>query len=434
MDPFEEQHSESRRDGISRRTFLRDTAVTAAAVSSFNILSARANQAVSGAKIKVGLVGCGGRGNGALNHFKEAAKILGLETEVVALADAFQDRLNGALKNHGVDASRGHLGYDAYHQVAESDAEFVILATPPGFRPVHIDAMVDAGKHLFIEKPVAVDPVGSRQVIAAGQRARQKGLAIVSGTQRRYDKNYQMCKARIDAGAVGQIVGGTVAWNGNIPWLRRREEGWSDADYLNRNWLNFTELSGDHIVEQHLHNLDVANWFIGRPPEVFIGFGGRARRQTGNQFDFFSVDLDYGDGVHIHSQCRQIPGCYNRVGEFFRGAEGELVAGGKVKGRDVSVPDISLEHGSGYVQEHVELIKGARNGNPLNTARDVAESTLTAIGARISAYTGKLVRWRDMVDNESSPLYGMQLSPTPLDFETGNVVLPPEVAPVPGDA
>ncbi len=241
-----------------------------------------------------------------------------------------------------------------------------------------------------------------------------------------------MNKARVEAGAIGQIVGGTVAWNGQIPWIKHRKPEWSDAEYMTRNWLNFTELSGDHIVEQHMHNLDIANWFIGRHPEVFIGFGGRARRKTGNQFDFFSVDLDYGDGVHIHSQCRQIAGCYNRVGEFFRGTEGQMDGGGRIKGKEVSVPDVTLEHGSGYVQEHVELIKGARNGKPLNTARDVAEATLTAIGARISAYTGKLVRWRDMVENEESPLYALQLAPTALDFEKGEVNMPEEVPPVPG--
>jgi predicted dehydrogenase len=202
---------------------------------------------------------------------------------------------------------------------------------------------------------------------------------------------------------------------------------------MTRNWLNFTELSGDHIVEQHVHQYDVANWFLGRPPVSFLGFGGRARRETGNQFDFFSVDLDYGDGIHIHSQCRQIPGCYNRVGENFRGTEGEII-GKKLKGKDVSIPPIQLESATSMIQEHVELIKGARGkGEPLNCAKAVAESTLCAIGGRISAYTGQLVRWIDLTVNEKSPFYSLDLTPNPLDFERGIIVKPDEVSPIPGE-
>jgi len=415
---------------ITRRHFMRDTAAATAAVSAFNILSSSAQEAAGRETLKVALVGCGGRGNGALRHFREAAKLLGKDIEVVALCDAFEDRAKGAL--HGVDVSRAHWGFDAYKKAAESDAEFVLMATPPNFRPLHLEAMIEAGKHCFVEKPVAVDPVGVRKVIEVGERAKAKGLAIVAGIQRRYMKNFIMNKARVDAGAVGQIVGGTVSWNGNIPWIHRRKDHYSDAEYMVRNWLNFTELSGDHICEQHVHNLDIANWFIGRTPQTFIGFGGRARRETGNQFDFFSIDMDYGDGVHIHSQCRQIPGCYNRVGEILRGTEGQVDGGGRLNGKDVTVEDVKLEHGSGYVQEHVELIKGARNGKPANDARAVAEATLCAVGGRISAYTGKLVRWRDMMENTKSELYSLELAPSALAFEQGEVALPPEVAPVPG--
>ena len=416
---------------ITRRHFMRDTAAASAAVSAFSILSSSAQEAGARETLKVALVGCGGRGNGALGQFREAAKLLGKDIEVVALCDAFEDRAKGAL--HGVDISRAHWGFDAYKKAAESDAEFVLMATPPNFRPVHLEAMIEAGKHCFIEKPVAVDPVGVRKVIEVGERAKAKGLAIVAGTQRRYSKNFIMNKARIDAGAVGQIVGGAVSWNGRIPWIHRRKDHYSNAEYLARNWLNFTELSGDHICEQHVHNLDIANWFIGHTPQTFIGFGGRARRETGNQFDFFSVDMDYGDGVHIHSQCRQIAGCYSRVGESFRGTEGQVDGGGRLSGKDVAVKDVQLEHGSGFVQEHVELIKSTRNGKLLNCARPVAEATLCAIGGRISAYTGKLVRWRDMMENVNSPIYALELSPSALAFEQGEVVLPPEVAAIPGE-
>ncbi len=419
---------------VTRRHFMQSTAATAATISAFNVLSSRAAGTLPPGKIKVGLIGCGGRGNGALGNFREAAKILGQEIEVVAVCDAFKDKVEGTLGRYKLDAKVGFWGFNAYKKVAASDAQFVLMATPPSFRPVHLEAMIDAGKHCFIEKPVGVDPVGVRKVIEVGERARAKGLAIVAGTQRRYQANYQMNKARVDAGAIGQIVGGTVSWNGNVPWIHPRKDGYSNAEYLARNWLNFNELSGDHICEQHVHNLDVANWFIGRTPEAFIGFGGRARRQTGNMFDFFSVDLDYGDGVHIHSQCRQIPGCYNRVGEFLRGTEGEMTPGGRYKGNEVEVPNIVLDTNNGIIQEHVELIRGALTEKPLNCARPVAEATLTAIGGRIAAYTGKLVRWRDLMENTKGEFYSLQCTPTALDFEQGEVSLPEEVPAIPGTA
>jgi len=421
-------------NNFTRRDFVKAAALSAAAVSTFNILGAQTVNGIGTQKIKLGLIGCGGRGKGAAGQFLQACKILGIEVEIVAVADVFQDRVQAALSQFNIDALRGHSGYQAYQKVTQSDAEFVIMATPPNFRPRHLEACVEAGKHCFIEKPVAVDPVGARKVIELGEIAKTKGLTIVAGTQRRYDAKYQTAKAKIDAGAIGEIVGGGVSWNGQVPWISLRKPGQSDAHYLTRNWLNFTELSGDHIVEQHVHQLDVANWFIGRTPVSFNGMGGRARRETGNQFDFFSVDMDYGDGVHIHSQCRQIAGCYNRIGESFRGTEGETI-GTKVMGNDVSVPTIELEGGASMIQEHVELIKSARgSGTPLNCAQAVAEATLTAIGGRISAYTGQLVRWVDLTVNEKSPFYSMQLTPNSIDFEHGEVFMPAEAPAIPGKA
>lgn len=419
-------------ENYTRRDFVKAAALSTAALSTFNILGAQTVNGLRAGKVKVGLIGCGGRGSGALRQFLEASKILGMEPEIVAVADVFPDQVEKVIRKYGIDAAKGHSGYEAYLRVVESDAEFVLMATPPIFRPIHMEACIEAGKHCFVEKPVAVDPVGARKVIALGELARQKGLGIVPGTQRRYDPAYLETKAKIDAGAVGQILGGVIAWNGNIPSISPRQPGQSDAHYLTRNWLNFTELSGDHIVEQHVHQLDVANWYLGRNPVSFLGFGGRARRETGNQFDFFSVDLDYGDGVHIHSQCRQIPGCYNRVGENFRGSEGEIM-GKKVVGHDVALPPVRLESDISMVQEHIELIKGARGkGEPLNGARALAESTLCAIGGRISAYTGQLVRWVDLTANENSPFYSMELTPNALDFERGSVAMPKETSPIPG--
>jgi myo-inositol 2-dehydrogenase / D-chiro-inositol 1-dehydrogenase len=386
-------------------------------------------------KIKVALIGCGGRGTGALGQFIAACKILGAEAEVVALADAFEDRAQRLNETYKLPATKVFVGYDAYQKVMATDCAFVLMATPPAFRPVHFAAAVAAGKHCFIEKPVAVDPVGARAIIATGEEAKKKGLAVVAGTQRRHDASYIKNKALIDAGAIGALRGGVVQWNGTVPWIRRRANGDTDADYMNRNWLNFTELSGDHIVEQHIHNVDVAIWFLGRTPVSALGFGGRARRETGNMFDFFSVDFDFGDGVRIHSQCRQITGVSNRVGEFFTGASGSCFGSGKMFGqKQVDIPAIKLESDHSLTQEHVALIRGAYDGKPLNDARQIAETNLAVIMGRISAYTGDMVKFDDLLKHEKSPYYNLKASVGPLDFEKGTVKLPAEVPSIPGKA
>lgn len=415
---------------VSRRNFVKATSAAIAASSLYSLAAAAENKAT----VKVGLIGCGGRSNADMPNFIKACEILGKKAEVVALADAYQDRLDTASEKYGVSKSKCHLGYEAYKEVCDSDAEIVIMATPPNFRARHLEAVINADKHAMIEKPIAVDPPGCRKVIEIGEKAKKKGLAIVAGTQRRHDIAWLTNKAMIDEGAIGTILGGTVAWNGTVPWIWGRERDWEDRDYLVRNWLNWTELSGDHIVEQHVHNLDVANWFLGRPPKSCVGFGGRARRETGNQFDFFSLDLDYGDGVHIHSQCRQISGCFNRVGEFFRGTHGESYGNGKIKGKDVKIREIKVDSDDGSVQEMVDLLRSIYKGDPLNEAKNVAESTATAIMGRLSAYTGKLVQWADLMQNPKSEFYNLTIGSHAKDYESGNVVMPMEnVVAVPGD-
>ncbi|HAV14214.1 MAG TPA: hypothetical protein DCX06_12090 [Opitutae bacterium] len=423
-------------NNVTRRDFVKAAAVSSAALSSFNILGAQTASGIHTSKIKVGLIGCGGRGGGALRNFHEAAGLLGIEVEVVALADAFQDRVEKVASGYKLDTSKVHYGFDAYHKVANSDAEVVLMATPPAFRPVHFEACVKAGKHCFIEKPVAVDPVGARKVIAVGELAKSKGLTVVAGTQRRHRQSYLEMAAKVAAGAIGDIVGGSISWNMGTLWKATRTPGMSNADFLTRNWLNFTEMSGDHIVEQHVHQLDVTNWLMGRMPKAFIGYGGCARREVagGNQFDFFSVDMDYGDGIHIHSQCRQIAGCYNRVGESFRGTKG-FINGVKVSGKEVKIDPIIVAHTSGIIQEHVDLLKSVRGkGEPMNRSREVADATLCAIAGRMAAYTGKLIRWVDVSENVKSPYYNFTLSPAALDFENGEVEMPNELPAVPGEA
>lgn len=417
------------KNSFDRRSFLTHSTLATAGLLATR-LSADPLKNIK--KLRVGVIGCGGRGQGAANDFLEACKILGIEAQVIALGDAFEDRVNHAGERFNVPNNQRFTGYDSYHKVLQSDCEFVILAAPPSFRPRHFEAAIEAGKHCFIEKPVAVDPPGVRAMIATGEKASAKGLAVTAGTQRRHQAGYLNNKAAIDEGAIGKILGGVVQWNGTVPWTRSRNQGESDISYLTRNWLNFTELSGDHIVEQHVHNIDVAIWYLGRPPISALGFGGRARRKTGNQYDFFSTDFDFGQDIHIHSQCRQLSGAYGRVGETFTGSEGICYGGGKLNGKNVNVQNVTLESDNPYVQEHVALIKSALAGEPLNETRSVAESTMAAIMARMSAYSGQLIRWNDVMQNEKSPFYQLTLAPSAEDFETGKITMPIEEPATPG--
>ena len=431
----------------SRRDFMKTSAAALVSVSAFSLGLPNRAYAAGLEKVRVGVIGCGGRGSGAVMNCLEADD----GVEIVAIADAFQDRLDGSLerikqwceKNGKPFAGRvkvtpdtTFLGFNGYKDLlAMKDVDLVLIATPVCFHPVHLEAAIQAGKHVFMEKAAGVDPPGMRTIIEAGELAKQKGLAIVAGTQRRHQAKYRQNAHALAQGAIGRVMGGRVWWCGggssNPP---RRRPGQSDAEYLVRNWYRFSMMSGDHIVEQHCHNLDVANWFIGRPPVQALGFGGRARRQGGNQYDFFSVDLDYGDDVIVHSMSRQVKGCFTRVSEQFIGTEGSVWGDGKLVGKQVAVPDFE-ERGGPYVQEHRDLIRSIREGKPLNEARNVAESTLVAIMGRISAYTGQIVRWSDLTKNTNSQWYNLTLTPTARDFENGTVVAPAENSiPLPGEA
>lgn len=409
---------------LKRREFVKTATISTASIAGFNLL--KASSSTNTNKIKVALIGCGGRGAGALSNFKEAAQLLGIQVDVVALADAFKEKVVNFAAKQKIAKNKCHFGYDAYHKVVNSNAEVVLLATPPNFRPIHFDACIQAGKHCFIEKPVAVDPPGARAIIASGEIAKKKGLTVVAGTQRRFQQNYMDMAAKVHAGAIGEIVGGVISWNMGVLWKASRLPNMSNADFLTKNWLNFREMSGDHICEQHVHQIDVANWLMGRMPTAFVGFGECSRREVadGNQFDFFSVDFDYGKGIHIHSQCRQIAKCFNRVGESFRGTQGYTI-GTKVIGNEVSIAPNKVMHSSGVIQEHVDLLQSIfGNGEPLNDARRIAESTLCAIGARMSAYTGEMIRMTDLTRNEKSPHFNFSMAPAAIDFERGEVEMP----------
>lgn len=409
---------------MNRRDFLKHGMMAGVAMGTPSILKAEGENAVP-REVKVGIVGCGGRGNGALKNMKAAADMLTKEgkpvtLKLVAAADFFVDKAEKTAKDWGLDEKKCYGGARGYKAVMESDAEVVILATPLNFRPIHLAAAVAAGKHVFAEKGVAVDGAGCRMFIAASREAAEKKLTIVAGTQRRHQRGYLLTADALAKGKLSPILGGEVYWNGSVPWVKQRQPGESNKAYMCRNWLNFWELSGDHICEQHVHNIDIANWYIGRYPQTALAFGARTRRCSGNQYDFFSVDFDYGQGVHIHSMCRQIDGCKNDVREYFRTAN-EIISGNGVV-KDLNDKRIELtgdfKDGNPYDIEHYNLLKSMLGWGPyFNEGEAVAMSTACGVIGRLSAYTGQIVKLNDILTNEKSPFFHMCATPDPFDFE-----------------
>ena len=421
---------------VTRRDFLKSTAAAAAAAQVFAVLPSRAQTA--GKKFKVGLIGCGGRGTGAMKDHLAAAKHLGIEIEVIAVADFFEDRAKGAAKSFGVPESNAFWGPTAYQKVATGPADIIVTAAPPGFRPVHFELCIKSGKHVFAEKPVAVDPPGIRRWLAAGEEATKKGLTVVAGTQRRHQEGYLKNYEMIKSGAIGRITAAQIYWCGTVPWVKNRNPGEDDGSYMAKNWLAFSAMCGDHIVEQHVHNLDVALWYIGRPPKSALGFGARTRRKTGDVYDFFSIDYDFDEDVHVHSMCRQISGTYGRVSEYFVGSEGAAPGSGRISRLDkkaLTEPTIKVTDGNPYVEEHVALLTAIATGKPINAAQAVGEATAAAIMGRISAYTGQMVTWNDIMKKADSAFYNYKCGPQPEDFENGTAKAPKDdVAPLPGNA
>ena len=381
---------------------------------------------------KVGMIGGGGRCSGSFEDLRNGAKALGCDIELVAVCDFFEDRAKNAAKKFNDGKAKAFWGANAYKEVvAIPEIEIIVTATPPAFRPPQVEAAIKAGKHVFAEKPVAVDGPGIRQFLEAAKLAKEKKLSLVAGTQRRHQKGYLLQAIALQEGKLGKVVSGNVYWNGTVPWVRNRD-GKNNAAYLASNWVNWTEMSGDHIVEQHVHNIDVANWFLGRFPRTANGFGGRARRVSGNQYDFFGVDFDYGDGVHIHSQCRQIGGTSQNVSEhFLTNTDFEISGGGQVKKVGGDKMDLAgevykngdntyrLKDGNPYVIEHENMLRGILGEIPIvNEGESVAMSTASAIIGRLSCYTGQVIRMSDILDTKDSPYYNMVCKPSWQDFET----------------
>jgi myo-inositol 2-dehydrogenase/D-chiro-inositol 1-dehydrogenase len=409
---------------FSRRNFLQSSLAAAAVSGAVAMPRPSAAAIPDGPLLRAGLVGCGGRGTGAARDIVKGAP----NVKITALADVFQDRLNRArttLEKEAQSVPDDHcfVGFDGYKKLIASDVDVVLLATPPHFRPAHFAAAVDARKHVFMEKPVAVDPVGVRSIIASGEKAKTLGLSVVAGTQRRHSPDYLEVRKRIADGVIGKIVAARAYWNQGQLWYRERDPKWSDMEWMIRDWVNWAWLSGDHIVEQHVHNLDVINWFTDSHPVKAVGMGGRARRVTGDQFDFFDVDFEFADGMHLHSLCRQINGCKDNVSEYIVGTKGSTNCANKIL--DLNGTPVWSYEGpkpSPYVQEHTDLVAAIRAGKPINEARNVAESTLVAIMGRISAYTGKEVTWDELMKSD------LCLGPT--EYALGP--MPIGKAPVPG--
>ena len=393
-------------------------------------------------KIRVGLVGAGYRGRGALVNVLS----LNMNVEIVALADISQESIDicmdavknhrtreGRLKGFNVTPDRAYVGLDAYKKVIDSDdVDVVFLTTPPGFRPEHFEYAVKAGKHAFIEKPVGVDPVGIRRVMEAAKLSKQKGLGVLAGTQRRHQPLYLEALKRVQDGAIGDVISGYMYWNGGSIWYRDRKPGMSEADYWLYNWYHVDWMSGDHIVEQHLHNLDVMNWYMGDHPAKAYGMGGRQFHtdRGGNIYDHFSIEYEYADGRRVTGMCRQIGGTDSRNKEMFIGSKGVLDMNNKTAeisgetswnfksaGRN-QVYDFSKE----YELEHKDFIESLRAGKPLNESMNVAQSTMTAVLGREAAYTGKVITWDDMMASD--------LNLMPADVKSWNGKLHP--VPKPG--
>ncbi|GAC1651272.1 MAG: Gfo/Idh/MocA family oxidoreductase [Gemmatimonadaceae bacterium] len=415
--------------GYSRREFLKTSATSTLGVSAVLLGAPALVGAAPLPTLRVGLIGCGGRGTAAARDIIASSG----GVDIVSLGDLFPDRLAKARATLAaalgtrftVDDRHAFTGFDAYRKVLDSGVDLVILATPPGFRPLHLRAAVEAGKHVFTEKPVAVDPVGVRSVIASSDLAANKGLAIVAGTQRRHDPRYVETMRRMADGAIGEVVAGQVYWNMGGLWHVDRTAEMSDMEWQIRNWLYFTWLSGDHIVEQHVHNIDVANWALGGHPVRANGVGGRQSRVDpafGHIFDHFAVELEYASGARIATMCRQQIGTAPFVGERFMGTLGSSDGHSWIrKGRDEWRPAAAPVPINPYVEEHRDLVASIREGRPLNEGRRVAESTLTAIMAREAAYTGQVVTWDEITASDLS------LMPEMLAF--GPLAVPPIAQP-----
>lgn len=436
----------------TRRNFVKNTALfTGGAILLPNVQMQGMFNVANDKKLKIALIGCGGRGTGAAVQALNADE----NVELVAMADAFEDRLKSSLMNItksicetedpesmkknleknpdalcktkkvNVPKKNQFVGFDGA-QKAMDLADVVILATPPGFRPQHFEYAVNTGKHVFMEKPVAVDAPGVRKVLEAAKKAKADKLNVVVGLQRHYQDNYLAAIKELKKDSIGKIVSGQVYWNSGGVWTREREPDQSELEFQMRNWYYFNWLCGDHILEQHIHNIDVANWFVGEYPVSAQGMGGREVRKGANHgeiFDHHFVEYTYPSGAVIASQCRHQPETMSRVSEFFQGTKGTV----STEGDNATLKNYSgktlFEHRgkddpNPYAVEHVKLFESIRNGGVIADAENGAKSTMSAIIGRMATYSGKVIKWDEAMQSN------LDLAPDDLTWDSPAPVQP----------
>jgi len=398
----------------SRRDFLKTSTAVVGGTLLGGLSLERSAHAAGSDCLNIALIGCGGRGSGAAD---QALSTTG-NTKLVAMADAFKDRLDGSLRElkqkHGektaVSDDKKFIGFDAYKE-AIALADVVILATPPGFRPIHFEEAVRQGKHVFMEKPVATDAPGVRRVLAAAEEAKKKNLKVGVGLQRHHQLGYLETIKRLQEGAIGDITAMRCYWNGTTPWVHPRAElekqhgrKLTEMEYQVRNWYYFVWLCGDHICEQHIHNLDVINWVKQGHPVRAQGMGGvevRKGPDYGEIFDHHAVEFEYADGSRCFSYCRHINGCWDSVSEYAVGTKGSV----DISGHTIRGDNAWRFKGGGknpYQQEHDDLFDAIRNNQPYNEAENGAHSTMTAIFGRMATYSGKMIEWDEAINSKIS--------------------------------
>ncbi|MFT7669370.1 MAG: myo-inositol 2-dehydrogenase/D-chiro-inositol 1-dehydrogenase [Planctomycetota bacterium] len=434
----------------SRRSFLKYSSAAllgapslsnlAAAGSSPSVLEQEGStNAFGDGPIRLALIGCGGRGTGAASQaLTTAGKGMG-DVKLVAMADAFSDRLDGSLAQltdgHAgqvdVPEDRRFTGFDAYKRAMEQDVDMVILATPPGFRPMHFEHAVSLGKHVFMEKPVAVDGPGVRKVLKAAEAAKRAGLKVGVGLQRHHQQRYLETIGRIHDGAIGELTLLRCYWNSSGVWVRPREVGQTEMTYQMRNWYYFNWLCGDHITEQHIHNLDVCNWIAGDYPVEAQGQGGRQVRtgiDHGEIFDHHMVEYTYASGLKMLSQCRHIPGSSSSVSEHAHGTRGTAnIGAGRIDSKGGWSWRFREEEANPYQVEHDELFAAIRTGAAYNEAENGAKSTMTSILGRMATYSGQTVTWEDAIASQldlSPAIYGFGAEPPVLPDADGRYPIP----------
>jgi len=420
---------------ITRRDFMKKTSLAAGGgilLSSLPVSSSA--YAAANDVINVAVVGCGGRGTGAANQALNADE----GVKIVALADLFRDRLddcyNTLTQAHPdgdrIDVPEEHkfVGFDGYKNAIEL-ADVVILATTPGYRPAHFEEAVRQGKHVFMEKPLGTSADGVRRILQAGREAEQKNLNVVVGLQRHYQTNYHEALKHVHDNKIGKITAGQVYWNSAGVWVRERQPDQTELEYQNRNWYYFNWLCGDHILEQHIHNIDVANWFIGEYPVSAQGMGGREVRtgkDHGQIYDHHFVEFTYPSGAVIASQCRHQPDTFSRVAEHFQGTYGTLEVDSSNKALIKDHDGVVLYDHDGmndpnpYQVEHDKLFAAIRNGDVISDTENGAKATLSAIMGRMATYSGQVITWDQAINAQD------KMVPDNMTWDTPPPVMPDE--------